>query len=43
MTPGKMYMVAYVDGEMLCNCGAFEYGMTDPCKHILSVVLIEVA
>jgi hypothetical protein len=39
--PGHFYKVIYPDGEVICDCPAFEYGMTDPCKHILSVVLLE--
>lgn len=38
----KFYKVVYVDGELMCDCKAFEYGMTNPCKHILSLAIKEV-
>jgi hypothetical protein len=30
-----------LDGEMVCDRKAFEIGIFDPCKHILSVALTE--
>lgn len=36
----KFYKVEYVSGEMICECPAFTYGMTVPCKHILSIAML---
>jgi predicted nucleic acid-binding Zn finger protein len=38
---GGFYKVEYVSGEMVCECPAFVYGMTVPCKHIISVAVKE--
>jgi SWIM zinc finger len=39
-SPGHFYKVVYLDEEVICDCPAFEYGMIDTCKHILSVTLL---
>lgn len=36
---GGFYKVEYLEGEFLCECPAFAYGMTVPCKHIIFVGL----
>jgi hypothetical protein len=40
---GKFYCVHYLEGELMCDCPAYVYGMTNPCKHILAVCQWEVA
>lgn len=42
-TRRKFYCVQYIGGELMCDCPAFLYGMTNPCKHQLSVCLKETA
>lgn len=43
----KFYCVQYVDvegqGEFICDCPAYTYGMTNPCKHIISIAVKEAA
>jgi hypothetical protein len=35
------YKIEYTsDGEFICECKAFEYGL-DPCKHICAIALKE--
>lgn len=40
-TPGHFNGGVYLDEEVICDCPAFEYVMTDPGRHILSVALLE--
>ena len=40
-SPSHFHKVVYLDEEVICDRPAFEYGMTDPCKHFLSIALLE--
>lgn len=35
------YCVQYVEGDMVCDCPAFVYGVTVPCKHISAITIKE--
>jgi hypothetical protein len=38
---GGFYKVEYIEGELMCEYPAFVYGMTSPCKHIISLAVKE--
>lgn len=39
---GKFYKAEYLEETQgfFCECKAFEYGNSSPCKHILSIALL---
>ncbi len=43
--PGSFYKVEYVDElkEVICECPAFAFGVTNPCKHVLACCALVVS
>jgi predicted nucleic acid-binding Zn finger protein len=40
---GSFYSIQYIEGELMCECPAYVYGATDPCKHVIAISLLEVS
>ncbi|MGH9975060.1 MAG: SWIM zinc finger family protein [Nitrososphaeraceae archaeon] len=35
----RFYCVHYIEGELYCDCPAFQFNTTNPCKHIVATAL----